>query len=117
MTCNYQSATAKDVINCDGIILGTTENFGSMAGLTKDFFERIYYDCIDKKQGLPVALYIRAGQDGLGAKRDIESILTGLSWKITQEPLILKGLYHASFIDEVKELGTNFSAGLEAGIY
>lgn len=57
-----------DVEACDGIIVGTTENFGYMAGLTKDFFERIYYPCLESKQGLPFALYIRAGQDGRGTR-------------------------------------------------
>jgi len=33
-------ATADDVLNCCGIIIGTTENFGYMSGLIKDFFER-----------------------------------------------------------------------------
>lgn len=32
----------EDVLKADAIIIGTTENFGYMAGLTKDFFERIY---------------------------------------------------------------------------
>ena len=36
---------AADIEWCNGIVLGTTENFGYMAGLTKDFFERIYYPC------------------------------------------------------------------------
>ena len=116
-TCDYLSATAEDVLACDGIILGTTENFGYMAGLMKDFFERIYYPCLEKTQALPCALYIRAGLDGQGSKVAIGKILTGLKWKLVQETLILHGEYQNSFEDEVKELGMNFAAGLEAGIY
>ena len=114
---DYLSATAEDVLACDGIILGTTENFGYMAGLMKDFFERIYYPCLEKTQALPCALYIRAGLDGQGSKVAIGKILTGLKWKLVQETLILHGDYQKSFEDEVKELGMNFAAGLEAGIY
>ena len=114
---DYLSATAEDVLYCDGIILGTTENFGYMAGLMKDFFERIYYPCLEKTQALPCALYIRAGLDGQGSKVAIGKILTGLKWKLVQETLILHGEYQKSFEDEVKELGMNFAAGLEAGVY
>jgi multimeric flavodoxin WrbA len=116
-SCDYLSASADDVLWCDGIILGTTENFGYMAGLMKDFFERIYYPCLEKTRALPCALYIRAGLDGQGTKVAVEKILTGLRWKLVQEALILKGDYQESFKGEVKELGMNFSAGLEAGIF
>jgi len=84
-------ATYKDILDADALILGTTENFGYMAGLIKDFFERIYYPCLKETQGLPFAMYIRAGSDGEGAKSSIEKIVTGLRWKFIQEPLICRG--------------------------
>jgi multimeric flavodoxin WrbA len=40
----------------DGVLIGTTENFGYMAGATKDFFDRCYEKLIDKTDGLPVFL-------------------------------------------------------------
>ena len=64
------------VLAADGVILGTTENFGYMSGAMKDFFDRIYYPCLEETRGLPYALFIRAGQDGLGAKTSIERIVT-----------------------------------------
>ena len=85
-----QDAMAEDVAACHGLLLGTTENFGYMAGLTKDFFERIYYPCLDSKQGLPIALYIRAGEDGRGTRESIGRITTGLRWKYVSDPLILR---------------------------
>ena len=42
------AASAKEILASDGLILGTTENFGYMSGLMKDFLERIYYPCLDE---------------------------------------------------------------------
>lgn len=112
-----QSADADDVLACDGILLGTTENFGYMAGLTKDFFERIYYPCLDETVGLPVALYIKAGEDGRGTRDSIGRITTGLRWKYINDPLILRGKHDLGFENEVTELAMTIAAGIDAGIY
>ena len=114
---NPFAAGAEDVLWADGIILGTTENFGYMSGAMKDFFERIYYPCLDKTEGLPYALFIRAGNDGLGAKTSIERIIKGLAWRSVQEPLICSGDYQESFSELCEELGMTMAAGLEAGIF
>ena len=108
---------ADDVRACDGILLGTTENFGYMAGLTKDFFERIYYPCLEETVGLPYALYIRAGEDGRGTRDSLGRITTGLRWKPIDEPLILRGPYDEAFEEKVAELAATLAAGLDAGIY
>ena len=113
---NPFDATSEDVMAANGIILGTTENLGYMSGALKDFFDRIYYPCLEKKQGTPYALYIRAGHDGTGTRRGVEAIVTGLRWKGVQEPLILKGDWQDSFVGSCEELGMAMAAGLEAGI-
>lgn len=110
-------ADHEDVLWSDGIILGTTENFGYMSGAIKDFFERIYYPCLEKTEGKPVALYVKGGLDGQGAKSSVERIMLGLRWKLIQPPLVLKGEFQDEFLDQCSELGMIMSAGLEAGIY
>ena len=110
-------ASADDVDWCDGILIGTTENFGYMAGRIKDFFERVYYPCLESSQGLPVALYIRAGQDGRGTRESIGRITTGLRWKYISDPLILRGNYQPEFKDQVAELAMTMAAGLDADIF
>ncbi|MFC2992896.1 flavodoxin family protein [Halomonas tibetensis] len=106
----------EDVLACDAILIGTTENLGYMAGLTKDFFDRSYYPVLEEKQGLPCALYVRAGHDGTGTRRAVESIVSGLRWKWAQEPLILRGEWQEGFVEQVEELAMTMAAGLEAGV-
>lgn len=105
-----------EVLDCDAIILGTTENLGYMSGALKDFFDRTYYCVIEQTEGLPYALYVRAGMDGTGTRRAVESICTGLSWKPVQDPLICRGEWRDEFLEQCEELGTYMAAGLDAGI-
>ncbi len=106
-----------DVLGADALVLGTTENLGYMSGALKDFFDRIYYPCLDRTRGLSYALYIRAGHDGTGTRRAVETIVTGLGWRAVQEPLLCRGEWQDTFLDECEELGTLVAAGLEAGLF
>ena len=101
----------------DGVIIGTTENFGYMAGATKDFFDRCYNELLDNTQGLPVFYYIRAGLDGEGTVRAIDKILLGLKWRQVLKPIVLKGNWNNNFKDKIAEASLNFAIGIQEGIY
>jgi NAD(P)H-dependent FMN reductase len=105
------------VLGASAVLLGTPENLGYMSGALKDFFDRCYYPLLDKTGGLPYALFVRAGHDGTGTRRAVESIVTGLKWRAFREPLILRGEWREDFIAPCEELGQYAAAGLDAGVF
>ena len=94
---------ALDTLSADAIILGTTENLGYMSGALKDFFDRTYNETIEKKEGLPCAIYIRAGIVA-PERRAIESIISGQKWRLVQAPLIFRGEWNEDFVRQAEEL-------------
>ena len=111
------SASAADVLAAQAIIIGTTENFGYMSGQIKDFFERIYYPCLEKTNAMPWALYVRADKDGAGTLRGVQSIAAGMRWRIMQKPLLLQGEWQENFPEECRALGKTVAAALAAGLF
>lgn len=111
------AAGPDDVLLADGVALLTTENLGTMAGRSKDFFERIYYPCRTRTEGLPVVAIVRAGEDGAGSVAQLERTVTGLRWRWAQPPEVLRGAWQAAFPARAAEIAETLGAGLAAGIF
>ena len=122
-------ADADAVLDADGYLFATPENLASMAGLMKDFFDRIYYAVLDRVNGRPYAALIAAGTDGTGAQRQIQRIATGLRLREvapalivvngaqTPEAILAPKQVPASELARARELGEALAAGLASGIF
>jgi multimeric flavodoxin WrbA len=102
---------------CDALILGSPENFGYMSGLVKDFLERTFYVVLNETRGLPYGLFVKGDNDGAGAVRSIERIVTGLQWKQALPPVVVTGAITDEDLARCHELGITMAAGLEAGVF
>ena len=109
------AATAVDVLEADGLVLGTPANLGSMAGALKHFFDTIYYPCLEDTAGRPFSLYVHGNDDTAGAIRDIERIVTGLRWQRVQPVLSVTGAPSKADLDAAWELGAATAALLAEG--
>jgi multimeric flavodoxin WrbA len=106
------AATAVDVLEADGYLLGTPANLGYISGALKHFFDQIYYPCLDETAGRPYGVYLHGNSDTTGAARAIETITTGLQWKLVQAPVTVVGELTKEHCEACWELGAAVAAGL-----
>ncbi len=112
-------ATLEDLLSCDGMLIGSPEYFGYMAGAIKDFFDRTYEKGHTDKRVFrkPFTLFISAGNDGTGALTSIERICRGYSLKKVFEPIIVTGDIQEADLERCVEAGQTIAAGCVAEIY
>ena len=122
-------AQAGDLLAASGYVFAMPENLGAMTGEMKAFFDRTYYDVLDRIAGRPYALVVAAGSDGHGAVRQAERIVTGWRLRPVAPPLIV--LTHAQTaaairaikrvpepaLAEARALGEAIAEGLSLGIF
>jgi NAD(P)H-dependent FMN reductase len=114
------AASADDVESAAAAVLITTENFGMVSGLMKDFLERIYpwfEEVPDRRPGMPYLLITKGGNDGTGAVRDVTRILTGLRWKAVLPPLVVSGSVTDEHLAAAREQAATLAAGIDTGVF
>jgi multimeric flavodoxin WrbA len=119
--------SASDVIAADGLVLATPENFGTMSGMLKDFFDRVFYPCETALVGRPYGVIVCAGGDGTGAMRDVDRIMAGWRTRKVHPGLIARrvggsagssrGDLSAADVAIARELGMTLAAGLAYGAF
>jgi multimeric flavodoxin WrbA len=95
-------ASAADVLEADGYLLGTTANFGYMSGALKHFFDTIFLEAggaltDDGSAGpgrggrKPFGLWAHGRYDTTGAVRSVLTIVGALPWTQAAEVLEVLG--------------------------
>jgi NAD(P)H-dependent FMN reductase len=106
------SAGAADVLEADGVLLGTPANIGYMSGALKHFFDTVYYPCLDATVGLPFGVYVHGGDDTAGALAGIQKITGALRWKQVAAPLSLTGPPGPAELEACRELAATVAVSL-----
>lgn len=116
-SCAALHAGIDELLWADGLLIGTPEHFAYMSGAVKDFFDRTFYPAEGKREGLPYAVYISAGNDGSGTATSIAKIATGYRFRAIAEPLIVRGEPDAAALEKCRELGMAFASALALGVF
>jgi multimeric flavodoxin WrbA len=123
------AAQSSDVLAADGYIFATPENLAALAGEMKAFFDRTYYDVLDRINGRPYATLICAGSDGQNAARQIARIATG--WRLrpvadtlivcthaqTPEAILAPKVIAPDDLRRCHDIGAALAMGLASGIF
>ncbi|MFC6885406.1 flavodoxin family protein [Actinomadura yumaensis] len=106
------TASAPDVLEADGYLLGTPVNLGYLSGALKHFFDQIYYPSLDETSRRPYGAYLHGNSDAAGALRALDSITTGLRWRAVRPPLVVNGDPAKADLEACWELGATVAAEL-----
>lgn len=105
-------ASAVEVLEADGFLLGTPVNIGYLSGALKHFFDGIYYPTLTAKPGAPYGLWVSGNNDAQGAIRAAESITKGLGWTKVHEAVAITSGVDKNAKDACFDLGGTVAASL-----
>ena len=80
-----------DLVECDGIGVGTPDYFSYMAGGLKDFFDRTFYPTQDKVTDKPCGIFVTHGGGGKPAAESVERICMSFKFKEVGAPVLVRG--------------------------
>lgn len=126
-------ATAEQVLASDGILLGTTANFGYMSGALKHFFDSTFLriggalgsdgtgddsrsssGAGERTAPIPYGIYVHGRYDTTGAIRSVTSITGALPWRQAAETLDVLGDVDDDALSRAYELGGTLAALIDA---
>jgi multimeric flavodoxin WrbA len=116
-------ATASDVLDAQGYVLGSTANFGYMSGAMKHFFDTTFLQVggsLDEHGGAsdsagatakrPLGLYVHGRYDTTGAVRSVLAITGALGWRQSAATLEVLGDVGEDALQDAYDLGATLAA-------
>jgi len=97
-------ADANDLLECDGVALGTPDYFSYMAGGLKDFFDRTFYPTQGEVTDKPCVIFITHGGGGR-AVDSVQKIVGSFKLKEVTEPVLVKGRPDTTAEEELAAAG------------
>jgi flavorubredoxin len=98
-------AGVDDLRNCDVVVIGTPNYFSYMAGMVKDFFDRVWATVRGQMGNKPYVLFGSYGGGGMPAIESVEKICEGLGMKRMYESIGVQREPTAENLKTCKELG------------
>jgi len=99
------NADVTDLLNCDAVVIGTPNYFSYMAGMVKDFFDRVWATVRGQMENKPYAVFGSYGGGGLPAIESVEKICEGLGMKKMFESIGVQRQPTPDNLKACKELG------------
>ena len=94
-----------DLLGCDVVAIGTPNYFSYMAGMVKDFFDRVWPTVREKMADKPYVVFGSYGGGGMVAIETVENICKGLGMKQVCEAVSAQREPTVENLNECKELG------------
>jgi len=104
-------ARVGDLVNCDGLAVGTPDYFSYMAGGLKDFFDRAYYPTQGKVTDKPCIIFVTHGGGGK-AVDSVVKVCNSFKFKVVGKPVLVKGSPSGDDEEKLEELGRLMAVGL-----
>jgi len=98
-------AGVNDLLSCDAVVIGTPNYFGYMAGMVKDFFDRVWGPARGQMENKPYVVFGSYGGGELPAIESVERICEGLGMKKIYESVGVQRQPKAEDLKACRELG------------
>jgi flavodoxin len=98
-------AGVEDILGCDVVAFGTPNYFGYMAGMLKDYFDRVWATIREKVGGKPYATFGSKGGGGADGIASVERICDGIKMTKLCEGVLATRKPTEEVLAQCKDLG------------